>query len=909
MIIPSSTYRLQISKTFTLEDVKQIIPYLKKLGISTIYAAPIFTARPGSTHGYDVTDPHTVNPEVGTLAQLEEIATLLKEQGMSWVQDIVPNHMAFDTNNEWLMDVMEKGKRSRYCKFFDINWYHPEPRLKDKLMTPFLGAPIDEVIESGDLSVSLLDDRLVLMVYDNPYPLSLHSYHTVFTNAVEYEADSTPNDFVQELAGLSKSVKLDNPEAIDKFDVVKRKLAEAPAGFKDTIEQLYSDDISLLKALLKEQNFRLTYWRSTEERINYRRFFTVNDLICLQMEDKEVFDHYHQFIKSLYEKGCIHGVRVDHVDGLNDPTIYMERLRDLLGDKAYIIVEKILEWEEKVPRQWPVQGTSGYGFLASVSHLFTEPRGKDKFQKIYDKYILDHVDFKALIFEKKYFIFKNRMAGELDNLMHLLLALNIMPAESFNSDENVKEALAVFLVCFPVYRIYSNEFPLPNEDAAIIDKTFTKAMAHAPHLSETFADLRQVFSGQAGDTPEVNEKKLQFFRRCQQYTGPLEAKGVEDTSFYIYNRLISHNEVGDTPEVFGIDAATFHERMQRRFKNTPLGINATATHDTKRGEDARLRINALSEIPETWEQHIQVWMKENETFKTEIGESLAPTKNDEYFIYQTILGVLDMDGKMEGNFVERVQEYMLKVVREAKENSSWAEPNEAYEQAVSEFVEAILGDNRVFLTSFLPIFRQAAKLGTIYSLGQLLIKITAPGIPDIYQGTEFWDLSMVDPDNRRPVDYQHRMGVLDQIIKDGQNDLPQLLSHLMTDYANGNIKMFVMQRALSARLSSIDLFQSGDYLPLEVVGDYKENILAYARSFNHDWCIIVVPKLLGNKLSEGEWPVGMKFWGETKIVLPKGAPKKWVNVFTDDGIAVEDHLFVEQALSTFPVAILKSSTI
>lgn len=902
MIIPSSTYRLQIASVFTLENVKEIVPYLQELGISTIYAAPVFKSRPDSTHGYDVTDPHIINPQIGSLEELEEITSMLRERNMGWLQDIVPNHMAFDTNNLWLMDVLEKGKHSEYFSFFDINWYHPEPRFKDKIMAPFLGAPLEEVIQNGDVSLFYNADRFVIKAYENEYPVSVGAYAYIFEkagNQKEHQAE------LKSLVAQSQTFSSEGRADIGQFEKLKEKLKGSSPSLIEEIQAVFNQDKSLLAGLLEKQNFRLTYWRRTEDRINYRRFFTVNDLICLNMENPEVFDHYHQFIKKLYDEGQIQGVRVDHIDGLNDPTEYLQRLRKLLGDDAYIIVEKILEWEERLPGQWSIQGTSGYGFLATASHLFTDKRNKGKFHQFYEKHISDNPSFKEMVFEKKYFIFKNRMAGELDNLMVFLMKLDILPAENVNIDGDMKEALAIFLVSFPVYRIYSNQFPLAKEDEDIIESTFLKAEKQAPHLKEAFSGLRQIFVGKSGDQPEMNRKKLRFLRRCQQFTGPLEAKGVEDTSFYIYNRLISHNEVGDTPEVFGIDAETFHERMQRRFKNNPLSINATATHDTKRGEDARMRINAISEMPDLWAQHVKVWMQENETYKTELYEKTAPTKNDEYFIYQTIMGVLSMDGEMGDDFLQRVQEYMTKVVREAKENTSWAEPDLDYEQATSEFIEAILMDNRSFLASFLPIFRQVARLGCIYSLAQTLVKITAPGIPDIYQGTELWDLSMVDPDNRRPVDYGERISMLGQLNKDFQENASGLIDHLLDGYADGKIKMFTLNRALHARNEAVDIFEKGDYIPLEVRGEFKENVLAYARKVNQEWRVIVIPRLLNNKLSEKEWPVGMKFWMDTDIVLPEDAPKCWVNIFTKEKFDCEDAIFLEQALSIFPVAFLK----
>ncbi len=916
MYIPSSTYRLQVTKSFSFRNLRKILPYLDRLGISTIYSAPFFSARPGSTHGYDVTDPHILNSEIGTMPEFKALSEELKEKGMGWLQDIVPNHMAFDPGNSLLMDVLEKGNKSLYYNYFDINWEHPDPKYQGKMMAPFLGKPLEVVIKNEELKLDFFQQSFYLRYYETRYPVSISSYQFILKQANRIHAwagDEFTSDY-QNL--ISNFETLSDIEEQDLYEEYAERLKKE---FSDTIKEdeeikgLLTSAVSninrnkkLLQTLLDQQNFILSYWKDTEQEINYRRFFTVNDLICLNIQNEEVFHHYHQFIYYLYSRGMIQGLRIDHIDGLLDPTQYINRVREKFGDEAYIIVEKILEWEEHLPSQWPIQGTSGYHFLACISHLYTDHQNREKFSEIYKKITKSSTEYENLVRDKKYFIITKRMFGELNNLMHYLEVTDLLPHEDEISHGKIREALAYFLVFYPVYRVYGNKLPLIQDDLNIIQNALQDAENHASYLSKEIDYLRKLFNGKADGNETYNENKLYFLMRCQQIAGPLAAKGVEDTAFYIYNRLISHNEVGDSPNIFGITTDQFHDKMLDRLERNPLSINTTATHDTKRGEDARVRINVLSEIPEEWEQMMEQWRAVNKKYIKESENGKMPTPNDEYYIYQTLIGAFPMNGEQEeDNLQERVKEYMIKVTREAKVNTSWAEPKEEYENAVTAFTESIL-ENQDFLDTFIPFMQKIAHYGAIYSLAQALIKITAPGIPDIYQGCELWDLSMVDPDNRRPVDFDLRNQYLDKIeIKWKDQDFRK---EILNNPEDGLIKMFTVHKALQHRRQAHELFSKGDYIPLQFKGKNASHAFGFVRKRGQMWSLVVVPGLLVKEEFLNNTKPDFTFWSDTNVVLPEEAPHKWKNIFTNTDVNISKEHNLQEIFENFPVILLHGNS-
>ncbi|TXK21565.1 malto-oligosyltrehalose synthase [Pontibacter qinzhouensis] len=903
--IPKATYRLQVSPAFTLKDVRKIIPYLHELGISTLYAAPFFKAKTGSEHGYDVAEVEQIGHKVGTTEEFEEITRELQERGMGWLQDIVPNHMAYHPENRWLMDVLEKGQKSYYINFFDIDFAHPG--FGGKLMVPFLGDTLKNVLKERQLKLTFGESGFSVNYFETCYPASLSVYEPLILQILE-EAGTTAGteelrhklEHLQQTSNSDKidmalwqQVLLDLSHTIQQNEALNQALEKVLAGVNNHPESF--------QQVLEQQYYTLCHWQLTEQQINFRRFFTVNDLICLRMEQKEVFDKYHEFIKRLVDTGLVQGLRVDHVDGLFDPDTYLERLRQMAGEEVYLVVEKILEGHENLPEDWPIQGNSGYDFLAWISNLFTDPTGEKKLTSLYKQLVPDAAtDYEKLVFEKKMFILKNQMPGELENLLRYLGQHQLLTPEF--TEEQWRKALGVLLASFPVYRIYARSFPLSELAVEVIDKAFAEALHRAPDIEAQLLHLRSLFQPGEQEPQEVLQHKLYFVMRSQQFTGPLAAKGVEDTTFYNYNRFISLNEVGNSPDVFNIRPNEFHKLMKYKLKSYPHSLNATATHDTKRGEGARMRLNVLSELPDEWEVQVQDWL-------AMIQEHIKPgypKRNDIYFLLQTLLGVLPVDGAIDESIVERVQEYLIKAFREAKVNTNWSEPNEEYESAVKELVEHLLLKDEKFMQAFRPFFLKLAHYGWIYSLCQALLKVTCPGVPDIYQGCELWDFSLVDPDNRRPVDYEQRQHYLQEMKVQEQQDADGLLADLLANPADARVKLYLLYKVLNVRRDLHELFSFGDYQPLNVTGKHKTHILAFTRRYEGQWCMVVVPRLLVPVVSEEQLPLG-QVWEDTTIVLPPDAPAEWQQIFGQQQLTVQPEIPVADILDKFPVAFLTAT--
>ena len=909
MYTPTATYRIQLSESFTLKQLKEQLDYFRDLGISTVYASPISQARSGSTHGYDVTNPLRINPEVGTEEELIEITRRLREHGMGWLQDIVPNHMAYDTVNPWIDDLLEKGPQSEYATYFDVNWEHPDPRYHGKIMAPFLGSTPEEVLAEQQLTLRFGKSGFQWHYYDHRFPLSVASYPGLLQELVASVGSDT--DLAAKLTSWTERIKAyedarssQQPTA-ESWDDLKAGLFDAVSSEKEISRFVgeYHQDSERLTRLLEQQNFRLVHWKTTEQEINYRRFFTVNDLICLNAQRPEVFTHYHRKLKEWIEQGYVQGVRVDHIDGLLDPAGYLADLRSLLGEEIYIVVEKILEHDETLP-DWPIQGSSGYEFLADASQLFTRKEGSKSLLSYYPTWNPPEVDYEALVYRNKSFILHQRMHGELDNLMRLLEQLDLIPADELSQQrDKLQDALAHVLTAFPVYRIYSTAYPFTSEEQAVVERAFAKAQQQAPDLASQLEMLRTIFRGEASDDEAKDQRRLQWVMRCQQFTGPLAAKGVEDTTFYQYFPLISHNEVGDSPHHLGMVMPEFHRRMQQR---APHAMNTTATHDTKRGEDARLRINLLSEVPSEWMKETARWRYANEPYKSGADEHSAwPTANFEYFIYQTLVGTYPFHASPdEENYEERLKAFLLKATREAKLNTSWSEPDEAYERAIGHFVTQMLGDQD-FMNEFTNFARPLARMATTYSLGQTLLKATAPGIPDVYQGTEYWDLSMVDPDNRRPVNYRQRQDTLLQTLDTSADaDLPGLLRRLNDNLLDPSGKLFVLSRSLRVRRDLPELFAQGTYEPLEVRGPQQKNLLAFRRSWQDQAAIVLIPVGVAQLFLTGHLPLGEAAWSDTQVILPEAKSGSWINIFTQQRMRTDGTLRVSDLLQDFPVALL-----
>lgn len=883
---PDTTYRLQLSPQFTFKDLDKILEYLDDLGISTIYSAPFFKPIKGSMHGYDILDPFIINPEIGTLQEFKAIGERLKKKEMTWIQDVVPNHMAFHPKNPWIKDIFELGPQSRFYNYFDIDW---DFKGMNKVITPFLGSSMEEALEKKELKLVLNHKGIFIEYFDNQYPVNIPTYVAILRKAGK-------NDWRKKFSLCSENNEqwkaLKNSFLKDVFnnDELQHHLAAEIKAINNSNKSL--------KEILDLQYFVLTHWQKTETEINYRRFFTINGLICLRMEDAEVFDNYHTFIKELCDEGYIQGLRIDHIDGLLDPETYMQRLRELLGENFYIIVEKILEFDEILPWHWPVQGTTGYDFLSQSNHLFTQARGEEEFTLEYEKICPKVMSYDSLVYQKKLFILRERMGGELHNLWLLLKSNNLL-AEVVPEENSWKNALAAFLAAFHVYRVYPRKFPLKPKQIQIVEAAYQTAIAEFPDLEKELKYLKKLYLGEA---PKDFPKMLYFFQRCQQFSGPLAAKGIEDTSFYIYNRLISHNEIGDSPTNFGLSIKDFHQKMLQRRKENPLSLNATATHDTKRGEDARMRLDVLSEIPGEWFKIVEEWKGIAQTIRKDQN---IPDLNEEYFIYQTLLGNMPFKEE-EDQFLERTGVYLKKVLREAKIHSNWAQPDEIYEDTVFEFVKDIL-ENEVFRNSFDPFWKKIAGFGAMKSLGQTLIKITAPGIPDIYQGTELWDLSYVDPDNRRAVDYALRTNYMADFRTFSKSNLNKKIHSLRLNYINGKIKMYVLSKSLITRRREKEIFQKGEYLPLSLKGKGSKNFICFARIFGDEWRVIVVPIFVTGVFDPETLKPRNGYLSDVFISLPDNAPLEWDYVFSGKSTITEEGMIpVQDFISEFPVALLKN---
>lgn len=878
---PVSTYRVQFNHEFTFKDLENNLDYLHDLGITTIYASPVFEAAPGSTHGYDITDPHKVNPAVGTLEQWRALRRKLQALGMSWIQDVVPNHMALHPGNRRLMDVLERGPLSPYYHYFDIDWEYPDPAIRGRLMLPFLDKPLEDCLTAKEIKLTPSPQGWQLGNDAMQFPLSARSYDILMAALRPGE-----EDIKQLLCGLKKGVT----KCYALEDWQERKTALFSNVNEQKLQQLakrVNRDSTLLNSLLDNQYYAFYYWREAETRINYRRFFTVNGLIGLRMEDDKVFNDYHAFIHQLYTEGLIQGLRIDHIDGLYGPGVYIKRLRELFGNECYIIAEKILAGNETLPREWELQGSTGYEFLGDVNQLLTDQLGLEMIARFYRSQFPDLARYEKLAVSKKLMILSTQMAGEWDNLVHYACQLGLVPPALHKED--FKEALGLFMAHLPVYRIYLEHKPLSTRDLSLLEYAVNGAYRSEPGLTKVFEMIRSWWL-----QGKHNTAVLRFLQRLMQFTGPLTAKGVEDTVFYVYNALLSHNEVGDAPEGSRCSLALFHERTVNKLRFRPLSLNTTATHDTKRGEDARIRLNALTLHPHQWIHQVQHWHAMNRAHCRFIGEHTAPDMNDEYFIYQSIIAGFPVDGVISPSFISRLSEYIIKVVREAKVHSSWSEPDEAYENACLDFIKGLFAEGSPFPSSLQLFFDKVGGQAAVYSLTQTLVKITAPGVPDIYQGCELWDLSFVDPDNRRPVDYGLRKHQL-SILKEQENKgMPRLLSFLKEHRLEGLEKLYVTWKALHVRRERPDLFTRGEYVP--IYSDHSHAIIAYARRYEDRWCIVVAPLLAASRHDTEDV--------RRRIALPAGAPALWRNVFTGEEIAVREGKLALNVLDAFPVALL-----
>ena len=845
---PNTTYRLQFHKDFTFDAFEKAIPYLKKLGIKTVYASPIFKAVPGSVHGYDIVDPLVINPEIGTLDQLYKISGQLKDAGIGWLQDIVPNHMAFHMDNIWLMDVFEKGSTSTYARYFDIDWHHP--LLEGKVMSPILGKPLPDAIKAKELTIVLNEGKLGLKYFDTIVPLNQASYSLV--------------------VGSKGVVTNEEVEAVN-------------------------NDPNLLQQIIDGQYYLPCLWQDTDTQINYRRFFTINGLISLNIQDEVVFNDHHSFIRILCDDGIFQGLRVDHIDGLSDPEQYLQRLREMVGDEVYISVEKILEYGEELP-SWPIQGTTGYDYLAIANNLFTNTKGETALKQFYDKKIADGVDYTQTLRKKKKLILDRYMGGDLENLYQLFLSSELTAEKDPAIITTLKKAIAGILIECPVYRYYGNKMPLSDDERAHLKEVLEKVTAADASLIPAIRIMEEALLIKPLVHSETyNTKALKFYQRLMQFTGPLMAKGGEDTAMYLYNSFIGHNDVGDTPEASDSTVNAYHRQIVQRQK-WPHTMNTTATHDTKRGEDARARLNVLTDIADVWLATVNEWRKLN----VEAKQGNVPDKNDEYFIYQSLVAFYPMPGQDTLDFNERFSAYIEKALREAKKHTNWADPDESYESAVQQFLKTILDPRSAFMQSFEKFLASIADAGIVNSLSQLVLKFTSPGVADMYQGGELWDLSMVDPDNRRPVDYELRAQWLDQLLAKQYT-----LGALWQNRYDGKIKLWFAKKLFKARNNAPNIFNEGLYVPLQTTGKYKQNILSYARVHDQSAYIVAVPvNILPIAIAQG-CDIRNIDWADTMIMAPDDLHTEWTSI-QDHKAQGKLEIPINELFTEIPIAIYES---
>jgi (1->4)-alpha-D-glucan 1-alpha-D-glucosylmutase len=838
--VPRATYRLQLNKDFRFTDATSLVPYLASLGVSHVYASPFLKARPGSNHGYDIVDHGKVNPEIGTEAELDALIDMAQRHGMGMVLDIVPNHMGvLHADNAWWLDVLEKGEASPYAKFFDIDWHPAKPELRGKVLLGVLGGHYGEVLEKGGLKVS----RDGIRYFDHRFPLSKKSLKSINT-------------------------------------------------------KILSKDSLALHRLLEQQHYRLAYWRVASDEINYRRFFEITDLAALRVEDRTVFEATHALIAKLCRRPGIDGLRVDHPDGLADPKTYFEWLRDFCG-KPWTVVEKIVAGHETLPADWPVHGTTGYRFANLLTGLFVDAAAQPRFDLIYQRFTGERRSFEEIAAESRMLIMHTTLAAELNMLSTRIT--RIAAGNRFTRDYTMgglRRALAEIAAHFPVYRSYVTARGASDTDRRYIDWAVAKAR-RASRIADpsVFDFVRSILLLETdAKDDERRAAMVGFITRFQQFSAPVVAKGDEDTAFYRYHRLIALNEVGNDPRGFGYSLKAFHAASEDRAKNWPHTMIASSTHDTKRSEDVRARLGVLSELASSWRLVLRRWSLLNRSGRSDLEGVPAPSPADEYLYYQSLLGIWPAsppDAAELQSLGERLAAYMLKAVKEAKVHTSWINPDAQYEEALQRFVAQSL-DNPLFLKDVNEAVPRIAHIGLLVGLSQALVKVASPGVPDYYQGTEIWDFSLVDPDNRRPVDYAKRKSLLQDLAFDAEDFLENL--------SDGRAKLHIIRQGLKLRREMPELFYAPTYTPLYADAGREENICAFTLGNGSELIVAVAPRLFAAMVPDAHAvPLGGA-WGDSRLPLPPG---RYENVLTGETHEADDRgVPLAALLARFPAALL-----
>ena len=943
---PTATYRLQFNAGFRFSDATAIVDYLSQLGITDIYASPILTSRKGSKHGYDVIDPTQIDPDIGTAQDFEDFQNKLTEQGMRLILDVVPNHMAASSENRWWMDVLEKGSESVFASYFDIDWHPPSKYLEGKVLLPVLGRPFGETLDRRELQLLFQNGKFYVQYFDAVFPLMPRSYRRLLKHRVDElknklsEASPAFQEYSGVIAALSSLAEMTRPNAESEkrvlLDAIRERLQKLVAdnseihAFIDDNIAIFNgkpDDpasLSALEHLLGEQNFRLVYWQDPNEGINYRRFFAISELVGIRAEDPLVFDATHDQVFKLSAEGAIRGLRVDHIDGLRDPAGYLNRLQERLAasqhgepGSTYILVEKILSRGETLPDDWPISGTTGYEYLNAANGLFVCPSGASKLEEIYFDFISKKMAFSDVVYEKKKLVMNSLLRVEMRSLGRQLadLAANDRYARNLLRPE-LMDALIEVTACFPTYRTYIKNLDTPETPRKWIERAIGEARARRPRLSrKCFGFLRDVLT--LSNPPHIlsdqREERLAFVMRWQQFTGPIVAKGVEDTALYVYYPLLSLNEVGGNPEPSKIESReNFVKFMQERQRRWPDSLNAGSTHDTKLSEDVRARLNVLSEIPDEWAAEIANWSAENAARKKAIEGRDVPDANEEYLIYQALIGLWPNDRTELPSICERLQAYTIKAIREAMVHTRWTEPNRAHEEAVSAFIERILSpqEKSEFLCRVARFAQRISYAGMTNGIGQAVLKIASPGVPDFYQGCELWDRHLVDPDNRSPVDFHVRVDALKGMVDcEEKGKQGGIAGELLSRWPDGHIKLYAIWKSLRCRRQHPELFREGEFLPLEAAGEQSHHLMAFVRRRAEEIAIVVIPKWVANIPMDGDKIAHQEFWKGTKLRIPTDSPASWRNIFTCKNLTAKSDtegqfLAPGELLEDFPVALL-----
>jgi (1->4)-alpha-D-glucan 1-alpha-D-glucosylmutase len=973
--IPRATYRVQLNKSFTFKDVTAIVPYLATLGISHVYCSPYFKARTGSAHGYDVVDHNQLNPEIGTREDFDEFVATLRAHDMGHILDIVPNHVGvMGADNAWWMDVLENGQASKYADYFDIEWHPPNPALRGKVLIPVLGDPYGAVLERGELELRYERElgSFAVFYHEHRMPLDPKTYSRVLDRALASHYNGELEKVRNGLLALPDRHDPTDDEVTardaDKEDL-KRRLTEACGGDSRAAEAIEaavrgfagsagdSASFDALHELLEGQAYRLASWRVAPDEINYRRFFDVNDLAGLRVENRVVFENTHRLLFELIGEGKIDGLRIDHPDGLRDPEEYFRRLQTrvaelqrvgaagnagsrsgganadsytsagsgtdhpgsrrakpsavagqggatvasrtatvgldapasesldfgVAGQKRdlpmYLVVEKITASYEHLPPTWPVHGETGYHFANVVNRLLTDAATKGRMDRVYESFIDQHLDWPNVAYDAQHMILRRSLASELSVVANQLTRIAQADRQTRDLTFNtLRQSLAEVVACFPVYRTYVNG-GVSDSDKRYIDWAITTARRRrTAGEAPAFDFIRAALLLELPVATESLRRQLRnFAMKFQQVTAPITAKGVEDTSLYRFNRLVSLNEVGGEPDAYGSTIRAFHSDCQHRARFWPHEMLGTSTHDTKRSEDVRARISVLSQMTQVWRKTTERWTRMNRIRKREVEGQPAPSLNDEYLLYQTLIGswpLDDLDESGLATYRERIEAYMIKAAREAKSRTSWANVNGEYEEALLQFIRAALEqrEGNFFLADLTGFVRRVSRYGLLNAMSQTLCKLTAPGVPDIYQGNEIWDFSLVDPDNRRPVDYQKRRSLLaslEAIDMDSCVDRG-LMQSLVASLNDGRCKLFLTWKVLQFRREHEALFRDGEYIPLRVVGEYASNVCAFARRLGAEMVVVIAPRLYLRLLGDREdAPLGETVWNDTAVELPK----------------------------------------